>query len=172
MVLLSLLRHAKSDWTQGIQSDHDRPLAPRGEKAAPLMGRHIAASGRLPDTVLCSTAVRARQTLDLVLKELPRAPRVEYLAELYHAGPAAIIECLSRLPDSCGHSMVVGHNPGLQQLALELASRSDLAEVRTLVGKFPTAGLALYQFGGNWPDLGAKPAKLLEFVTPRGLGAP
>lgn len=169
MVMLSLLRHAKSDWSQGIANDHDRPLAPRGEKAAPVMGRYLAKSGNVPDTVLCSTAVRAKQTLALVLAELPRFPRVEYLESLYHAGPAGILDSLRGLPSSCRHVMVVGHNPGFQHLAVELAEREGEAEARERIGKFPTAALALYQFDGNWPEIGPNSARLVKFVTPRDL---
>ncbi|MEC9368209.1 MAG: histidine phosphatase family protein [Pseudomonadota bacterium] len=169
MILLSLLRHAKSDWAGGMSNDHARPLAPRGEKAAPRMGRHIASSGKVPDTILCSTAKRARQTLDLVLPELGMQPKVKYLDELYHAGPEAMMAVLRRLPPSCTHAMIVGHNPGMQALALDLARRNGSADLAAVRSKYPTAALALYQLEGNWPDLRKGSGKLLAFVTPRDL---
>lgn len=169
MPMISLLRHAKSDWAQGSASDHDRVLAPRGIEAAPRMGRHIASSGDIPDMVLCSTALRARQTLELVLPELQRAPQVEYIKDLYHAGPDAILKALRALPSSCRHVMVVGHNPGFQNLAIKLCERKGRAMARERIGKYPSAALALYQFDGNWRELAEGSATLQDFVTPRGI---
>ena len=175
MLTLSLLRHAKSSWAEPGIDDHERPLAKRGAKAAPEIGTYLRRERLRPDLVLCSGAVRARATLALVLAELgPPAPEVRYDDALYLATPAVMLGLLRRIDAAHRppylHVMVVGHNPGLHALALEVigeGSRKDIAEVAT---KFPTAALAVLAIdAGSWSEIGAASARLERFVTPRRL---
>jgi phosphohistidine phosphatase len=165
---LLLLRHAKSDWKDQETGDFDRPLAPRGQRAASLMGRHLRVRGLEPDLVLCSSARRARETLALLLTALASAPEISYLKSLYLAPPSRVLAVLRRQSPSCGRILLIGHNPGLQHLALDLAGPDRGASVRRLAEKFPTAALARFQVDA-WARLGKAPAELVEFVVPREL---
>ena len=126
---LHLLRHGKSSWKDGALDDHDRPLSKRGRRAAAVLADHLARSGLAPDLVLCSSALRARQTFDLIARAL-KPPRVIVERALYEAGPRRLLRYLRELPESAQCVLLVGHNPALHELALTLAdtpSRSRLA---------------------------------------------
>jgi phosphohistidine phosphatase len=162
---LYLLRHAKSSWKDEALADHDRPLAGRGRRAAKTIRRHLKTQGIDPDLVLCSTATRARQTLEGIEPALGRgAVRVE--AELYGAGSAALLARLHHVPARARSVIVIGHNPGLQDLALLLARDGS----EELEEKFPTAALATLAFrGAGWTALDPGTAELIDFVRPRDL---
>src|SRR5215216_6730711 len=115
---LALVRHAKSSWADPDLADHDRPLNARGRRAATLVGQYLHAAGVHPDLVLCSSATRARQTLEL----LPLARMTDVLIEdqLYGAGPHELLARLRRIPAAVGSALLIGHNPGLEELAREL----------------------------------------------------
>jgi phosphohistidine phosphatase len=165
---LYLLRHAKSSWDEPQLPDHDRPLAPRGRKAATRMASHLRDEGIAPAVVLCSSAVRARETLQRIAPAL--GPDVSALdePELYGAGPAELLERLRRLPDALGSALVIGHNPGLQLLALSLAGTG--ADRSRLEEKLPTGALAaLAADVPVWAELGPGTAVLTAFVVPREL---
>jgi phosphohistidine phosphatase len=159
-----LLRHAKSSWKHHELADHDRPLAGRGKRAAKAMAKHMRAQELDPELVLCSSARRARQTLECIEPALERAPvRVE--GELYGASASELLTRLRRLPDSVGSVLVIGHNPAIQELALELAGRAP-----ELADKFPTAALATLTFDGStWVELGPDATELVELTRPREL---
>jgi phosphohistidine phosphatase len=165
---LLLLRHAKSDWGNPGLDDFDRGLAPRGRRAAPCMGRYLQAQGLEPDLVLCSSAGRAKETLELVLTALASTPQISYLKTLYLAPPSRLLTILRRQSPKTGRLLLIGHNPGLQHLALELAGPRRGAAARSLAEKYPTAALARFEVA-DWAQLGAAPAKLVEFVRPRDL---
>lgn len=165
---LLLLRHAKSDWKDKRLGDFDRPLAARGRRAAPLMGRWLAAEGLEPDLVLCSTARRAEETVALLLTALASAPEIGYLKTLYLAPPSRLLAVLRRQGPDRGRILLVAHNPGLHRLAVALAGRQGGPAGRLLAEKFPTAALARFQVD-SWPELGEAPARLLAFVRPRDL---
>ncbi len=165
---LLLLRHAKSDWQDRSLDDFDRPLSPRGRRAAPQMGRFLAEQGLEPDLVLCSPARRAVETLELLLTALASAPEISYLKTLYLAPPSRLLAVLRRQSQERGRIMLVGHNPGLHRLALELAGRQGGPAGHRLAEKFPTAALARFQVA-EWSTLGQGPAKLMGFVGPRDL---
>lgn len=172
MLTLSLLRHAKSAWDDPSLADHERPLAPRGEKAAPQIGRHIAAEGLVPDLVLCSTAMRTRQTLALALLEWPTKPaNIAYEDDLYFATPSALRARLAALGRSPNHVMLVGHNPGLHALALELTGGGAKGLIIRLARKFPTAAFAVVDFetAKDWSDARPAAGTLRTFVTPKDL---
>lgn len=166
MTRLYLLRHAKSSWDEPGVPDRERPLAPRGRRAARRMAEHLQAEGVRPDVVLCSTAVRARQTLDIVLPALGE-PRILVEDALYATDAAGVLDRVRSLPEGTSTAMIVGHNPTLQDLSLDLASAGrDLARLRE---KLPTAALVTLVFEGSWPDLGAGRATLDSLVVPRDL---
>ncbi len=169
---LLLLRHAKSDWQDPALDDFDRPLAKRGRRAAPQMGEYLRAQGLEPDLVLCSSARRARETLELVLTALASAPEISYLKSLYLAPPSRMLAILRRQSPETGRILLIAHNPGLERLALGLAQATEgqdrSAAARHMAEKFPTAALARFRVAA-WESLGAVPAELLAFIRPRDL---
>jgi phosphohistidine phosphatase len=169
MVTLSLLRHAKSAWNNPGLGDFDRPLAPRGQKAALRMGRFLAENDILPGLVLCSSAVRARETLQRVLPALPVEPDVRFDDRLYLAGPRDMIALLRETQDEYDHVMLVGHNPGMHVLALELVEDGESSAIAQLGHKFPTAALAVIDFSRPWQDISAGGGTLRLFALPRAL---
>lgn len=171
MPTLLLLRHAKSSWDDPALADYDRPLAKRGKKAAPRMGAEIAALGLRPDLILCSTAVRARETLSLVLPELgAAAPEVVYDDAIYMATPSALLALLRAVPEETRSVMVVGHNPGLEELAELLVGDGDEDEQELLAEKFPTCALAVLTFEApGWDGVAPGTGKLSQFLTPARL---
>ena len=124
MLTLSLLRHAKSSWKDPTIPDHDRPLNARGKTEAPLMGKAVAKHGLAPDLVLCSTARRTRDTLELVLPELKKEPKIVYEDGLYHGTPQEMLDLLRQVPPSASQVLLVGHNPELQSFALDLIGQA------------------------------------------------
>jgi phosphohistidine phosphatase len=166
-IRLFLLRHAKSSHDDPGLADRDRPLAPRGTRAAKAMGRYMRDHELSPALVLCSSATRARQTLDGLTAGIGSSPRVVIEHELYEASASGLLERLRRIGDDVPSAMLIGHNPAMERLALDLAARGpDLAD---LARKYPTGALALLEFDGSWPDLDADGARLLAFVKPRDL---
>lgn len=170
MPTLSLFRHAKSAWDNAGLRDFERPLAPRGKKAAPRMGRFIAEQGLAPDLVVCSTAVRARETLDLALPHFESAQRIDHSGRLYMASPQQMLRIVRALPAGADHVMLVGHNPGMHALAAGLAGEGKPADMTALQTKFPTAGLAVLDFACPWEDISSGSGRLRLFMTPGRLG--
>ncbi|HRD78120.1 MAG TPA: histidine phosphatase family protein [Hyphomicrobiaceae bacterium] len=171
---LTLLRHAKSSWDNPHIDDFDRPLAPRGRAAAPLMGEFMARQGIAPDLVICSEAQRARETLALVLAKIGAPREIRHQRQLYLAPPnrmTRIILTAWRGPeaDRSRHIMLVGHNPGLHALAVELAEMGDAGLRADLAQKFPTTGLVVIEFGGDDPIHDLRGGRLRHFMTPRRL---
>lgn len=167
---LLLLRHAKSSWDDASLADFDRPLAARGREAAPLMGREMARRGWLPDAALISPALRTRQTWELVATELPKPPPPSFEPAIYEAPAARILAAIRKTPESNATLLVVGHNPGLEDLAaLIAASDSDRDALARLERKFPTAAIARFTLREPWAALGRTGAALHDFLTPRDL---
>jgi phosphohistidine phosphatase len=173
MLTLSLLRHAKSSWDDPELADHDRPLAKRGTKAAPEIAKYLRREELLPSFVLCSGAVRTRATLALILAEIGRpAPEIRYDDSLYLAAPDMILKLIRETGPAHAHVMVIGHNPGLHALALELTGGGERKAVAALATEFPTAALAVLSFDARqWKEIEAGSGKLEHFVTPRRLAA-
>ena len=174
MLTLLLLRHAKSSWEFPALADYDRPLAKRGLKAAPRMGAEIASLGLRPDVVLCSGAKRTRETLDLVLAALGQpAPEVVYDDAIYMAPPTGIVQILRRQPAGPGAPatiMVVGHNPGLEELAELLVGTGEETLRDIMEEKFPTCALAVVTFDADaWADIAPGTGTLARFLTPARL---
>ncbi|MFA6157343.1 histidine phosphatase family protein [Mesorhizobium sp.] len=165
---LLLLRHAKSSWDGADLDDFDRPLAERGLMAAKLMGRELAARGWLPDQALVSPALRTRDTWRLVAAELPRQPRVSFAEALYDASSTHVLNQIREADPSSACLVVVGHNPGLEDLARGLASSTSEAKAhKRLEEKFPTAALARFVFDGEWQALSS--ARLTHCLRPKDL---
>ncbi|MGO9296402.1 MAG: SixA phosphatase family protein [Streptosporangiaceae bacterium] len=169
---LVLLRHAKSAWPLDI-ADHERPLAPRGRRAAPAAGQWLQAAGCEPDRVVCSTARRARQTWGLAAAELARPPAAQFDERVYAAPASDLLAVIRDTGGQAGTLLIVGHNPGLQDLALALArpGAGDAAALARARAKFPTGAIAVLELTGAWPDLRLRQARLTSFVTPKDLRA-
>jgi len=165
---LVVLRHAKSAWPTGVP-DHERPLAPRGRRDAPAAGRALAEADCLPDLALCSTAVRARQTWELAAEQWGTPPPVRLDERLYGADVPELLEAVREVPDQVGTLLLIGHNPGLEELVVELAGDGlddALDEVRT---KYPTSAVAILAWHGNsWQELAPGTALLTDVTVPRG----
>jgi phosphohistidine phosphatase len=166
MRTLYLLRHAKSAWKDPTLDDHDRPLAPRGHRAARAMAQHFRSLGADPELVLCSTAVRTRETLDLVMPGFSKPPIVAMERGLYLATSASILARLREIENRIERVLVIGHNPGLHELALKLAQHGPAKARAALQRKYPTAALATYEVDGDWVGLGTKRTRLADYVTP------
>jgi phosphohistidine phosphatase len=157
---LYVLRHAKSSWDDPGLSDHDRTLAPRGRKATKLLANHLREHDIRPSLVLCSTAVRAQETLQGIGLDGERS--IE--KELYTASAGQWIARLNRVPEETESVMAIGHNPALQQLVLALAGRSEQVE-----RKFPTAALATLSLQCSWSEVRPGCAELTGLVRPKDL---
>jgi phosphohistidine phosphatase len=175
MKRLYLLRHAKSSWDQPNLEDHDRPLAPRGTRAGRAMAAVVAALDPPPALVLCSTAVRARQTLDLVRPDgAAGGPPVSVEESLYTFDPLPLRLRLGQVADSVPAVLVIGHNPALERLAGDLCRRDGGKPARRLRQKFPTAALAALDVPvDHWADIAAAAApasaRVVAFTRPADL---
>ena len=170
--MILLLRHAKSDWGHPGLDDLDRPLSRRGERAAEAMADYIVRNAPRPDLILCSTAVRTRQTLAPLVHRLDRPPRRPSRLErgLYLASEEALLQRLRALPDEVRTVLLIGHNEGIGQLAQTLAGSGPLADLTALHEKFPTGALAGVRIPGDrWRDLASGTGELVSFVRPRDL---
>ena len=165
MKQLHLLRHAKSSWDDPDLADHERPLAPRGEKAVLRIAEHLHEARIVPELVLCSTALRARQTLAALLPVLSGDVEIRLEDALYGAGVDDVLARLREVDDAVASVLVVGHNPTLHELALALTGRADALD------RFPTGALASVVFTTRWSDLAAGAAKLEGLAIPRDLSS-
>ena len=166
---LHLLRHAKSSYPEGVD-DSERPLTRRGREAARRVAESLPAALGALDLVLCSTALRTRETAELALAGFAAPPRILYEDGLYLAGRAVLLRRLRGLDESLGAVLVIGHNPGLHELALALAS-PDSPRYRALAtGKFPTTARASFAIEGSWAGLGQSRHALTQYVTAKSLG--
>lgn len=171
---LVLLRHAKSAWPD--LPDHERPLAKRGRRDAPAVGRWLREAGCMPDRVLCSTARRTRETWQLMVPELGAdPPPVSYEDQVYEAHCEALLDLARQTESKASSMLIIGHNPGVQDLALMLAAAdgdTDAVLLQRATAKFPTAAVAVLAFAGAWSRLRPRRAQLITFVTPSDLRRP
>jgi phosphohistidine phosphatase len=171
---LMLLRHAKTEHAAPSGHDQDRRLDERGRLDAAAIGTWIGRHPPLPDAVLVSTAVRARQTWEIARDAMKNAvrvhqPRVELLDELYGAEPTQLLR-LIRLAEVTNPArlMLIGHNPGMHELALMLAGSGDAAAKKSLEGNLPTAGLAILDFAvDDWSEVAFRRGELVRFTSPK-----
>lgn len=165
---LVVLRHAKSAWPEGVP-DHERPLAPRGRRDAPAAGHALAEIDCLPDLALCSTATRARETWELASAQWGTPPPVRHDPRLYAADVPELLQVVREAPAQAATLLLIGHNPGLEELVLDLAGDgldNLLDEVRL---KFPTSVIAVLTWRGTtWRDLAPGTALLTWMAVPRG----
>jgi phosphohistidine phosphatase len=166
-----LLRHAKSAWSQPGLDDHDRPLNKRGERAAETMAEYIVHNAPRPDLILCSTAVRTRQTLAPLIHRLATpAPPIALEKGLYLASEPALLARLQAVGDEARTVLLIGHNEGIGELASALAGTGSPSVLTRLHEKFPTGALAMLRVpDGSWQSLKVGAAELLAFVRPRDL---
>lgn len=178
MLRLWLLRHAKSAWDDRELDDFARPLSPRGRKACKTLARHMSERAICPDLVLCSPAKRARQTWERIEKRLacetpPKVPgelRTRFEPQLYLADAETLLLMVRAAPTWVRDLLLVGHNPGLEDFAAELAGSGARDALDRLRGKYPTGGMAELTFSTkSWSQVSAGSARLASFVTPAGL---
>jgi len=166
---LHLLRHAKSDREEGVE-DRERPLSRRGREAARRVGESLPSALGALDLVLCSPSLRTTETAKLVLASFAPAPPVRFEEVLYLAGRAALMRRLAQLDESTGAVMLIGHNPGLHELALALAA-GDSPRYRALAsGKFPTTVRVSFAIDGTWAGIARSRHALTDYVTAKSLG--
>jgi phosphohistidine phosphatase len=166
---LHLLRHAKASRDSGYE-DQDRPLARRGRTGARLVGEKLARLLEPVDLVLCSSSVRTRETADLLLAAFNPRPAVRFEDELYLASANALLRRLRQLDEACTSVMVIGHNPGLHELAVALAAGKSAQYADLANGKFPTAAVASFAVEGEWVSLERGNNFLTAYATPKSLG--
>lgn len=160
-----LLRHSKADWP--AVPDHERPLADRGRRDAPVAGRWLAGTGITPDLTLCSTAVRTRETWKLAAHELPHRPRTVYEERLYEASLGDLLALLTETSDEIADLLLVGHNPGIHALAGALAGGAEGDSLARMTRQgFPTSAAAVLAFTGSWKTVEHGAGKLLAFWAP------
>ena len=164
---LILLRHAKSDWPD--VPDRDRPLAKRGRRDAPRIGRWLHEHGYQPDVVVCSVARRARQTWDLLAPELGGSPSVRFEPRAYAASAMTLLHLVQELPSRYRTALLISHNPGMSELASSLAAPPESDNGPRPGISLPTAGVAVVEFAGAWPALAPGQARLLDHVVPADL---
>jgi len=172
---LLLLRHAKSSWDNKALPDQDRPLSPRGRRAASLMRRAMRDLGLAPDIVMLSPSRRTRETLE-ALEPWDEAPLIEPVDSLYLATGPQLLEVLHGVAETVRSVMLIGHNPGMHELAMLLvAPRGTAARhgpgraIERLAAGYPTGALAEFAIAGPWSGLGEGGGRLLRFLLPRDL---
>jgi phosphohistidine phosphatase len=170
---LLLLRHAKSSWDSPDQPDRDRPLNARGRNAAALLRQTMRDLGLEPDVILVSTARRTCETLEL-LEPWDETPLREEMDSLYLAPPTVLLDALNKVADTARSVMIVGHNPGLHELALSLAAPQGQGDMHQepllgLTRGFPSGALAEFSVAVPWSRLTKHGGQLVRFITPREL---
>jgi phosphohistidine phosphatase len=167
---LILFRHAKSEWPDGV-ADHERPLSDRGKKAAPVMGVYLQKQKLVPDMALVSTARRAQETWIRTSKALQATVPAINTRNIYEAEPGKILDAIKGIAPEVRTLIVVGHNPGLEELARKLMKDLGGEAGTRMREKFPTAGIAVLSFEiDNWKDIAPQTGSLDRFVTPKSLG--
>lgn len=171
MKTLALFRHAKSDWSDARARDFDRPLNARGQRGARAMGAYIRDTGRTFDRMIASPAVRAAETVEEASKAWKCTFKVEWDRRIYLASSATLIDLLKELADDPASVLMVGHNPGLEDLIFDLVPDDGSSPLREMVEeKFPTATFAVLELDvARWSDVAEGCAKLVEMKRPRDL---
>ncbi|WP_125610200.1 SixA phosphatase family protein [Specibacter cremeus] len=165
---LVLMRHAKAAWPLDV-ADHERPLAKRGHAEAPLAGKWLMDHAIVPDFILCSSALRTRQTCTWVCQQLgDKAPTPKLEDQLYAASSSRMLSVINHVPETVRTLMVISHMPGVQDLALRLASRdSDQDAYMEMASAYPTSAFTVLEHTGEWALLDGQDARVTKFVVPR-----
>lgn len=167
---LIVFRHAKADRGTTEDGDFDRHLAPRGRRDATRVARALAGLGPTPDLVLCSAATRTTETWALARDAFEPRPKVLMRQDLYLADAGTVLAVIKEAGGDAATLMVIGHNPGLQELLLRLVSESDRSSSGRIADKFPTAAAAVVAFElGSWSALRPASGRLTRLLTPRQL---
>ena len=170
MLRLYLLRHAKSSWSDPSRHDYDRPLNKRGKKDAPKVAKAMTERGYHPDRILCSSSQRTKETLAGVIPSLTGEVSLHLLEALYEGNAPDYLVLLRDHAKDSKNLMIVGHNTGLQEIALRLISTGDLQTIAGLEQKFPTAALAVIDFTcDSWQEVSANSGHLVDIIKPRDL---
>ncbi len=169
---LLLLRHAKSSWDERELPDHERPLNPRGRRAASAMRDAMERLGLAPDLVLVSSSVRTLQTLE-ALEPWSDTPLVDRMESLYNAPASTLLDTLRDVKETVRSVLVVAHNPGIHELAMTLigahAMRAAGADLRRLADGYPSGALTEFTVPGPWHTITEGSARLVRFLCPRDL---
>ena len=165
---LFIVRHAKSDWSHAGVKDFDRPLNKRGEKDAPLIAKWLSNQNLVPQLLVSSPAQRAKQTADAIIKEL-QIPQnnVVFNKNLYLASTETLLKVMSELDHDCSSVMLIGHNPGLENLVIHLSR--DPLPYRHDAKLLTTANIVQLRFKSTWTSIGPKQAELINFIRPKDL---
>jgi phosphohistidine phosphatase len=171
---LLLLRHAKTEPAGPEIEDHERELLARGRVDAPKIGTYLATKQYFPDLILSSTARRTVETVELVVEKLPRKQHIEYTDGLYLAGSREMLAIVRAVRPTVATLLIVGHNPGMEQLATLLSRlpvrRKERDRFDLIEEKFPTCALAILDFDvARWRDVAPGRGELIDFVRPRDL---
>jgi phosphohistidine phosphatase len=154
-----LLRHAKSSWDDAGLRDFDRPLSDRGRRDAPRMGEALLDRGPSPDLIVCSPAARARQTVEAFTKAAGLSAHVKFDGGIYDAPSAELMKLIRALPDSRNRVLLVGHNPGFEDIVARLTGAYE---------RMPTAALACIELSvGSWKDVEDSTGRLAYLLTPK-----
>ncbi|MBW8783027.1 MAG: histidine phosphatase family protein [Novosphingobium sp.] len=171
MKILGLFRHAKSDWDDPHARDFDRPLNARGRKGAKLMGRHIRDYGVHWDRVIASPALRSAETIERASADDPRLGEVTWDRRIYLASPETLCDLVREQDDALGNVLLVGHNPGLEELIFTLVRDDGSSPLRdSIEAKFPTATFAVLELAvDRWRDVREGCARIVHVARPRDL---
>ena len=173
MLRLLLLRHAKAERLRPGERDHQRRLDERGRGDAPKIGAYVAKHGYLPDQVVVSTASRTRETWSLAAAAMPDKPEVDFDERIYESTPHALLTVLRNTDPRVRTLMIVGHNPSMHELAVQLVATGDIETRQRLQEAFPTSGLAVIEFAlENWDRVHPQSGRLERFITPRSIAEP
>ena len=159
------MRHAKSAWPPGV-TDSQRPLNDRGRRDAPVAGRWIASTVGIPDLIICSPAIRTRETADLVVSTWQQPSHIVYEDRVYEAHWTELAAIVTGLPDEARTVLLIGHNPGLEDFVASWPDSADDKASQILADKFPTSSIAVVDVMGTWRDPQA--IRLREIAIPRG----
>jgi len=169
MKTLTLLRHAKSGWDDPVARDFDRPLNAKGKRAAAMVGRHMRSLGLAFDHAIASPAVRVSETLEQIESGYGRTIAPDLDRRVYLASAATLLDVVHGFPDEAESALLVGHNPGLEDLVLMLVADGADPLRDAVEDKYPTASIAELQFEGEWASIATGTARLTRFIRPRDL---
>ncbi len=168
MKTLHLLRHAKSSWKDSALDDHERPLSKRGRETAKMIGAYLRREKIRPDMMVCSSAVRARQTLAPISKEI-KARKVVFEKGIYDVPQRKLWKLIWTLPENADCVLMIGHNPAFHELALALADAKSRTRLPPIEAKFPTGAMATFRFDGAWKELRPNGAAVSAFTSPKDI---
>jgi len=167
---LLVLRHAKTERDSPSGLDRDRRLDARGREDAPVIGRYMREHNLVPDLALVSPATRTRETFDLLVPALETKVEAEFIGDLYGADAREVLQIVRAADADVKSILVIGHNPGLHELSLELIGKAKAEDREELDENLPTSGLVVFKFAiGDWSEVAVRHGTLERFVSPRRL---